>query len=131
MKTDYKNIEEYIASFPEEIQALLEQVRAVIKKASPDARETISYGMPTFTYKGVLAHFAAFKSHIGLYALPSGNEAFKEELSKYKTGKGSIQFPLNEPLPLELISNIIKFRVEENLEKTKKGKNKKEKTKKS
>lgn len=129
MKTDYKNIDEYIAKFPEEIQKLLEQIRIVVQNAAPEAQETISYGMPTFAYKGVLAHFAAFKNHIGLYALPSGNEAFKEDLAVYKTGKGSIQFPLNEPIPFELISRIIKFRVEENLEKAKTKKAKSQKSK--
>jgi uncharacterized protein YdhG (YjbR/CyaY superfamily) len=125
MKTDYKNIDDYIGTFPDEVQELLQQVRKMIRNVAPEAQETISYGMPTFTYKGVLAHFAAFKNHIGLYALPSGNEAFKEELSVYKTGKGSIQFPFGQPIPLDLIEKIVKFRVEENLGKAKAKKAKK------
>lgn len=111
------DIDEYIASFPENIQKLLEQIRSIIQKAAPEAIETISYAMPTFKLNGILVHFAAFQNHIGFYALPSGNEAFQKELSAYKTGKGSIQFPLNEPLPEALITEIVKFRVQENLEK--------------
>jgi uncharacterized protein YdhG (YjbR/CyaY superfamily) len=110
-----KNIDEYIASFPKEIQKVLEQVRTTVKDAAPEAEETISYAMPAFTlHKAQLVYFAAFKNHIGFYSLPSGNEAFQEELSAYKVGKGSIQFPLNQPMPLELITKIVKFRVKEN-----------------
>ena len=108
---------EYIASFPENVQKLLEQVRSIIKKAAPEATEAISYAMPTFKLNGILVHFAAFQNHIGFYALPSGNEAFQKELSEYKTGKGSIQFPLDKPLPEALITKIVKFRAQENLEK--------------
>lgn len=108
------DINEYIASFPPQVQKLLEQVRTTIQKAAPQAQEAISYAMPTFKLNGNLVYFAAFKNHIGFYALPSGNEAFQKELSKYKTGKGSIQFPLDEPLPLNLITKIVKFRIEEN-----------------
>lgn len=111
------DINEYIASFPENVQKLLEQVRSIIKKTAPEATEAISYAMPTFKLNGILVHFAAFQNHIGFYALPSGNEAFQKELSAYKTGKGSIQFPLDEPLPEALITKIVKFRVQENLEK--------------
>ncbi|MNK16443.1 hypothetical protein D3C87_346080 [compost metagenome] len=111
------NINEYIASFPENVQKLLEQIRRIIQKAAPEATEAISYAMPTFKLNGILVHFAAFQNHIGFYALPSGNEAFQKELSAYKTGKGSIQFPLNEPLPEALITKIVKFRVQENMEK--------------
>lgn len=117
MNNKPNDINEYIASFPENIQKLLEQVRSIIKKAAPEATETISYAMPTFKLNGILVHFAAFQNHIGFYALPSGNEAFQKELSAYKTGKGSIQFPLDEPLPEALITKIVKFRVQENLEK--------------
>ena len=113
-------IDEYISGFPKEIQKILEQVRSVIKQAAPKAEETISYGMPAFKYNGILVYFAAFKNHIGFYALPSGNAAFKKELSVYKTGKGSIQFPLDKPMPVRLISNIVKLRVKENLAKNKK-----------
>lgn len=109
----------YIASFPKEVQAKLEQVRATIKKAAPEAEETISYGMPAFKLNGPLVYFAAFKGHIGFYALPSGNEAFQKELAKYKMGKGSIQFPLDEPMPLALITKIVQFRVKENAAKKK------------
>lgn len=111
------SINEYIASFPENVQKLLEQIRSIIQKAAPEATETISYAMPTFKLNGILVHFAAFQNHIGFYALPSGNEAFQKELSAYKTGKGSIQFPLNEPLPEALITKIVKFRIQENIEK--------------
>lgn len=111
-----KNIDTYIAGFPKEIQKVLKQVRATIKKAAPGAEETMSYAMPTFTLHGhSLVYFAAFKKHIGLYALPSGNIAFKKELAVYKTGKGSIQFPLNQPMPLQLITKIVQFRVQENV----------------
>jgi len=109
-------IDEYIASFPKEIQKELELIRKTIKHAAPDAEEAISYGMPTFKLNGNLVYFAAFKNHIGFYALPKSNETFKQELSIYKTGKGSIQFPLDKPLPVDLITKIVEFRVQENLE---------------
>ena len=112
-----KDIREYIAAFPPDVQQLLEQVRAAVQKAAPDATEAISYGMPTFKLNGNLVHFAAFTNHIGFYALPSGNEAFQKELSPYKTGKGSIQFPFEKPLPLDLITKIVHFRIRENMEK--------------
>jgi len=112
--------DEYIAGFPAGIQQLLEQVRATIKKAAPEAEETISYGMPAFRYQGRgLVYFSAFKAHIGFYPIPSGMKAFKKELSSYKTGKSSVQFPLDEPMPLKLITDIVKFRVKENLAKAK------------
>jgi uncharacterized protein YdhG (YjbR/CyaY superfamily) len=120
-----QNIDEYIASFSDEVQKILQEIRELIKKLAPEAEETISYQMPTFTLKGVLVHFAAFKNHIGLYALPSGNTAFQNELLAYKTGKGSIQFPLNQAIPYELIAQIVQFRVQENLEKFEAKKNKK------
>lgn len=110
------SIDEYIAQFPEDIQAILQQIRSVIKDAAPDATEKISYQMPTFYLKGNLVHFAAFKTHIGFYPVPSGIEKFKEELSQYKSGKGSAQFPLDKPIPYDLIRRITLFRVEENLE---------------
>lgn len=112
-----KDTNEYIAGFAPEVQQLLEKVRSTIQKAAPEAVEAISYGMPAFKLNGNLVYFAAFKSHIGFYALPSGNEAFQKELSQYKTGKGSIQFPFDKPLPLELITKIVKFRIEENAQK--------------
>ena len=113
------NIDEYIAGFPEDIKKILEELRATIKKAAPEAEETIKYRMPTFTLKGNLVHFAAFKNHIGFYPAPTGIDSFKKELSAFKGAKGSVQFPLDKPLPLSLITRIVKFRVKENLEKTK------------
>jgi uncharacterized protein YdhG (YjbR/CyaY superfamily) len=117
-KTALKNIDQYIALFPKEIQSLLQQMRATIKAAAPEAVEKISYQMPTFFLNGNLVHFAAFKSHIGFYPVPTGIEKFKKELSIYKTTKGAVQFPLDKPLPLALITKIVKFRVAENLRKT-------------
>lgn len=112
-----KSIEEYIADFPKDVQVILEQMRAIIKKAAPEAKETINYAIPTFTLNGNLVHFAAFKNHIGFYATPTGNEAFKKELSAYKVGRGSIQFPIDEPLPVTLITKMVKYRVKENMQK--------------
>ena len=106
------NIDEYIASFPKETQFILELVRTTIKKAAPAAEERISYGMPAFRYKNSnLVYFAGYKNHIGLYPAPAGMETFKKEFTKYKTGKGSVQFPINEPMPIKLIEKIVKFRV--------------------
>jgi len=109
-----KNIDEYIAAFPENIQVMLAELRATIQAAAPAAEEKISYQMPTFALNGNLVHFAAFKNHIGLYPAPTGLEAFQEELSVYKTGKGSVQFPIDQPLPLDLIRKIVQYRVAEN-----------------
>jgi uncharacterized protein YdhG (YjbR/CyaY superfamily) len=110
----YHNIDEYISDFPENVVKKLILIRNCVKNAAPEASETISYNMPAFRYnKKVLVYFAAFKNHIGFYALPSGNIAFQKELSKYKTGKGSIQFPLEKEIPLQLICDIVLFRVEE------------------
>ena len=119
MNTLINSIDEYIGTFPQEIQILLEQVRVTIKQAAPEAEEAIKYAMPTFVLNGNLVHFAAFKNHIGFYPVPSGIEAFKKELSVYKGAKGSVQFPLDKPMPLKLISEIVKFRVNENLVKAK------------
>ncbi len=110
-------IDEYIAGFPPDIQAILEKIRATIRDAAPDAEETISYQMPTFRLKGNLVHFAAHKNHIGFYPTPSGTAQFQQELSPYKGGKGSIRFPLDKPVPFDLIRKIVEFRVKENLEK--------------
>ena len=124
-KTGFNSIDEYIESFPQETQKILKEIRATIKAAAPNAEEKISYQMPTFFLNGNLIHFAAFKNHIGIYPTPSGTEAFKEEIAKYKGAKGSIQLPIDEPMPLKLISRIVKFRVAENLQKVKaKGKSK-------
>lgn len=116
-KAGFRSIDEYIATFPEEIQEILQELRATIKACAREAEEKISYQMPTFYLKGNLVHFAAFKHHIGLYPTPSGTQAFKRELSIYQGAKGSIKFPIEEPLPLELIREIVKFRVKENLAK--------------
>ncbi len=110
-----RTIDDYIAGFPRDVQKILQKVRTTIRKAAPDAQETIKYRMPTFTLKGNLVHFAAFKKHIGFYPVPTGIEAFKKELSVYEGGKGSVQFPLDKPIPFGLISRIVKFRVKENL----------------
>jgi uncharacterized protein YdhG (YjbR/CyaY superfamily) len=119
MKTDSaapKDIDEYIAGFPEDVRALLEKVRMTIREAAPEAEEAIKYRMPTFTLKGNLVHFAAFKRHIGFYPAPRGIEAFKEALSAYEGAKGSVRFPLDRPIPFDLIGEIVKFRVQESLE---------------
>ena len=109
-------MDEYIGSFPLETQKILQEIRRIIKKAAPEAEESISYGMPAYKLnKKPLVYFAAFKNHIGFYATPTGHEAFAKELSQYKQGKGSVQFPINKPMPLDLIEKIVKFRVEENL----------------
>ncbi len=120
-----QTIDEYIAGFSPDVQEILQKVRATIKKAAPGAEETIKYRMPTFTLNGNLVHFAGFKEHIGFYPVPSGIEAFKKELAVYKQGRGSIQFPLDKPIPYGLITKIVKFRVKENLKKAEaKGKKK-------
>jgi uncharacterized protein YdhG (YjbR/CyaY superfamily) len=127
-KKGYRSIDEYIAQFPEEVQITLKKLRAVIKAAAPDAEERISYQMPTFRLKGNLVHFAAYKNHIGFYPTPGGIKPFEHELSVYEVSKGTVRFPIDKPLPMELISKIVKFRVEEDLkkdaEKTQKKKNK-------
>jgi len=113
------SVEEYIAGFPKETQKILQEVRAIIRKAAPIAEETIAYAMPAYKLNGPLVYFAGYEHHIGFYATPTGHEAFKEELSKYKQGRGSVQFPLDEPMPLKLIERIVKFRVKENQGKAK------------
>ena len=120
MRTDQTNpfsIDDYIAGFPPHIRAILEKIRATIRKAAPNAQEAIKYQMPTFTLHGNLVHFAACKNHIGFYPAPSGITQFSRELSIYKSAKGSVQFPLDQPVPYELIGRIVKFRVKENQEK--------------
>jgi uncharacterized protein YdhG (YjbR/CyaY superfamily) len=107
------SIDEYIGTFPKEVQSLLEAMRQTIKKAAPQAEEAISYGMPTFRLKGNLVHFAAFKNHIGFYPTPSGIDAFQKQLSAYKNSKGAVQFPLDEPIPFDLVTEIVKYRVEQ------------------
>jgi uncharacterized protein YdhG (YjbR/CyaY superfamily) len=113
MKSAPKNIDEYIATFPDDVQKILERIRATIQKAAPDAQEAIKYQIPTFTLNGNLIHFAGYKKHIGLYPAPRGAEEFKKELSAYEGGKGTVQFPLNKPIPYDLITRIVKFRVKQ------------------
>jgi uncharacterized protein YdhG (YjbR/CyaY superfamily) len=115
-----KTINSYIENFPPEVQVLLEKMRATISKAAPEAEETIGYGIPTFKLNGNLVHFAGYKNHIGFYPAPSAIKAFQKELSVYEGAKGSVQFPLNKALPIALVTKIVKFRVKENLAKTKK-----------
>ena len=112
---NYEDIDQYISTFPEDVQAMLQQIRSTIQQAAPDAKEAIKYGIPTFVLNGNLVHFGGYKNHIGFYPAPMGIEVFKQETAKYEAGKGTLQFKLNEPLPLELISRIVKFRVEMNL----------------
>ena len=116
------DISAYIESFPEEVQRILEKIRLTIRKAAPDAEEAIKYQIPTFTLHGNLVHFAAFKNHIGFYPAPRGIEKFKKELAQYQTGKGTLQFPLDKPIPFALIAKIVKFRAKENLAKAKQKK---------
>lgn len=113
-KTTVKSMDEYISQFPLEVQEILKTLRKVVKDVAPDAEEKISWQMPTFVLHGNLVHFAAHKNHIGFYPSPSGIGAFTQELAEYKGAKGSVQFPLNKPLPYELIRKIVKFRVDEN-----------------
>lgn len=115
-----KNIDDYIAAYPKNVQKLLKQMRSIIKKAAPQAAETISYGIPTFTLNGNLVHYAGYKNHIGFYPAPSAIESFKNELSVYAGAKGSVQFPLDKPLPVELIREIVAFRIAENMQKASK-----------
>jgi uncharacterized protein YdhG (YjbR/CyaY superfamily) len=122
MKPDlppYNTIDEYIALFPQDTQEILEKVRLTIQRAAPQAQEAIKYRMPTFTLKGNLVHFAAHTRHIGFYPTPSGIEQFKTELSGYESSKGAVQFPLDQPIPYDLISRIVEFRVKENLQRAK------------
>jgi len=120
MKTEqtiHETIDDYIADFPPDLQVILQKLRATIKKAAPAAEEAMKYRLPTFVLNGNLVHFGAFKKHIGFYATPTGNEKFRKELSVYEGAKGSVQFPLDKPIPYDLVSRMVKFRVQENLEK--------------
>ena len=114
-----KTIDAYIADFPKTVQQILQKVRATIKTAAPDAKETIKYGIPTFTLNGNLVHFGGYKEHIGFYPAPAGIAEFKKELAPYASGKGTIRFPLDKPIPFALITRIVKFRVKKNLAKAK------------
>lgn len=116
MKT-YASIDQYIADFPENIQDKLEKIREIIHREAPEATEKIAYGMPTFYLKGNLVHFAAFKNHIGFFPAPSGINAFENQLSKYRTGKGTLQFKNDEEIPYDLIKKMVQFRISENLNK--------------
>jgi uncharacterized protein YdhG (YjbR/CyaY superfamily) len=118
-KTIFTNVDEYIASFPKETQKILEQIRAAVQIAAPEAVETIKYQMPTFTLNGNLIHFGAFSKHIGIYPAPKGDDAFRKELSVYKSMKSTIKIPLDKPMPLELITRIVKLRIKETGERAK------------
>jgi uncharacterized protein YdhG (YjbR/CyaY superfamily) len=121
-KRQFQTIDEYINTFPEDVRNILNELRQTIKEMAPDAEETIKYQIPTFALHGNLVHFAAFKNHIGFYPTPSGIEAFKQELSAYEMAKGSVQFPIDQPLPLPLIRRIVEYRVKENSERKQKKK---------
>jgi uncharacterized protein YdhG (YjbR/CyaY superfamily) len=114
-----KDVDDYIAHFPESTQKLLSQVRATIKKTAPEAEEVISYQMPAYKYHGMLVFFAGYEKHIGFYPAPAGIAAFKKELSRYKAAKGSVQFPLDQALPLKLVTKIVLYRLKQNLAKAK------------
>jgi uncharacterized protein YdhG (YjbR/CyaY superfamily) len=122
MPTQFASIDDYIKTFPAEIQIILKKIRKTIHEAAPDAAEAIAYGMPTFRLNGNLVHFAAFTHHIGFYPTPSGTEKFNKEIEPYKHSKGAVQFPLDQPIPYGLITEIVKFRVIDNLAKPKKAK---------
>lgn len=117
MSQQYKSVDEYIKTFPPDIQEILEKIRPAIHQAAPEAVEVISYQMPAFKHNGILVYFAAHKNHIGFYPTASGIEAFKKELSGYKSSKSAVQFPLDKPIPFDLIEKIVKFRVKERLAK--------------
>jgi uncharacterized protein YdhG (YjbR/CyaY superfamily) len=118
-KIVFKTIDEYIATFPKNIQSILEELREAIREFAPKVEETISYQMPAFKLNGILVWFAAFKNHIRFYPKTSAIEAFKEELSDYEVSKGTVKFPLNKPIPFDLVKKIVKYRVKENLDKKK------------
>ena len=116
-KHKFANVDEYISMFPKKTQIKLQQVRATIKKAAPQAEEIISYNLPAYKQNGMLVFFAAYKNHIGFYPTGSGIQAFQKEIKDYKSSKGAVQFPIDEPLPLNLITKIVKFKMKENFEK--------------
>jgi uncharacterized protein YdhG (YjbR/CyaY superfamily) len=124
-KVKFNSIDEYIGLFPSEVQDILTTLRKVIKEAAPEATEKISYQMPTFAMHGNLVHFAAYKKHIGFYPAASGVAAFTDKLVEYKTSKGAIQFPIDKPLPYELIKEIVRYRVDENMKRSEEKKKKK------
>jgi len=116
-KGQFKNIDEYIKTFPEQVQIILEKMRQTIRRAAPEAEEAISYQIPTFKLNGNLVHFAAFKNHVSFFPTARGVEAFKKELSRFKRSRGTVQFPLDRPIPYDLVRKITVFRRKENLEK--------------
>jgi uncharacterized protein YdhG (YjbR/CyaY superfamily) len=121
MRIEFESVDQYIGSFPEDIQILLAKVRTTIKEKAPEAVESIAYGMPAYKLNDKpLVYFAGFKKHIGFYATPTGHSEFADELAKYKQGKGSVQFPVERPIPFDLIGRIVEFRVKENLSRGKK-----------
>ena len=129
-RRQFKTIDEYIGTFPEDVRDILNTLRQAIREAAPEAEETINYQIPTFTLHGNLVHFAGFKNHIGFYPTPSGMEAFRKELAAYKSAKGSVQFPIDELRPLPLIRRIVEYRVKENMARKQKKKPQVRKTKK-
>jgi uncharacterized protein YdhG (YjbR/CyaY superfamily) len=118
MKTDYSSIDQYILSFPAPTRKILKQLRAVMRRAAPQASEKISYGIPTLHHNGNLVHYAAYQNHIGLYGAPRSPQAFDRKLQKYRTGKGTLRFPIDQPIPFELVRQIVELRVKENASKT-------------
>jgi uncharacterized protein YdhG (YjbR/CyaY superfamily) len=124
LRRQFKNIDDYIAMFPKNVQHTLRELRSAIKESAPEAEETISYGMPTFKLNGNLVHFAAYEKHIGFYPTPSAILAFKEKLSVYKQSKGAVQFPIDGPIPLDIVREMVRFRVKENLTKGVRGRKK-------
>lgn len=127
-KNDYKNIDEYISLYPSEIQDKLQELRKVIKESAPEATEKISWRMPTFDLYGNLVHFAVFKKHIGFYPGADGIAEFQERIAEYKSSKGAVQFPIDKPIPYDLIREIVRFRVKENLRAAEEKKQKKKKS---
>lgn len=122
-KASFKSIDHYIASFPQDVQEIMQQLRGAIRTAAPEAEEKISYQMPTFTLNGkYLVYFAGWKTHIAFYGAPRGDAEFTEDLSTYETGQGTLKFPLNEPIPFDLITKIVRFRAAENLKENDKKK---------
>lgn len=122
-KASFKSVDDYIASFPQDVQEIMQQLRGAIRTAAPEAEEKISYQMPTFTLNGkYLVYFAGWKTHIAFYGAPRGDAEFTEDLSTYETGQGTLKFPLNEPIPFDLITKIVRFRAAENLKENDKKK---------
>ena len=119
-RRQFKTMDEYIAAFPKNAQIILEKLRRVIRESAPKSEEAISYGIPTFKLNGNLVHFAAFKNHIGFYPTPSAIVAFKKELSPFRQAKGSVQFPIDKPIPYDLVKRIVRYRVKENFNKKQK-----------